>query len=124
MRKLMQLAIVALAMIAATVSALAWISYGWGATASVTTAAQRFTIGSGGVFNLKIVNDGSAALYAAVNCTTGTFATAVSTTNAVCIAPTDDFTFSGYKSREESVAIVSVCVQAASGTNAVYIAGW
>ena len=106
-------------------AAIAWNANGWGDTLTVTPTAQRVTLTGGGVYNLKVMNEGSAAILCAVNCTAAEFITITNAGTAVAIAPTDSFTFSGYKDRGAKVEVVSFnAVAVGASTSTVYCAGW
>ena len=122
MKKVLVGLVVMVALVASI--AVAWNPNGWGDTLSVTNVDQRVEI-TGGVFNLKIVNDGAVPILASINCTAAEFTVIQAAGTAVVIAPTDDYTFEGYKDRSARVSIESVnVVSTTAATNAVYLAGW
>ena len=123
MKKVLVGLVVMVALVASI--AVAWNANGWGDTLSVTGTAQRVEVTGGGVFNMKVVNAGSAAVLVAVNCTAAEFTAITNAGTAMVIAPAGSYPLEGFKDRTVKIQIKSLnIVSSTDSTNTVYLAGW
>ena len=95
-------------------------SSGWGQAVTVTTTPQQITGFEANLVSIYNSESTNAVVYAAINATTGTLATAIAATNALCIPGGTSWTFDG----RSKVIFTSVSLQSASGSPLVYVAAY
>lgn len=114
MKKIHAILAAGIAALAMGLMALAAVdpTHGWGPTQQITTTTT-FTEFSPPATTVSVWNQGAGIVYAQVNVTTAQFATAVGGTNQVSIPANGIYLFKPLGGAN------SLCLQSASGTNAV-----
>lgn len=110
-------------MITAIAFAQDWFGLGRSVTATTTPQSASVASTDGVTFpeTVSVYNSGTNLIYAAVNCTTGELASAISASTAIVVPADMTFTFNRSRTPDQ---IHNVCVATSAGTSLTYIAAY